>query len=270
MDLYYKLSTADMLIGGNQFFEGDPVLLYLRETAIPEINERHFGWQYASNILQRLFPIKGQEVVHYDLKADYRKVRTANAFDTYFFDAVSGKILHKDLRRLFDSSSKEASIDIAKELYNADQTSLLQYLQSRTIKVLGTKDKLERYLEVLLYLYHYSNRNASIESLFVSFWDTDIYDDIKNFEIFKTQNEYKKWFSAFIKRTILKYPVAIGGISLNFLELQEKERNITIFEKNELVAVILLCQRTYLNKWGEKDWKLEIAFQLSTIKLSNK
>lgn len=270
LDLYYKLSTADILIGGNQFFEGDPVLLYLKETAIPEINERHFGWQYASNILQRLFPIKGQEVVHYNLKADYRKVRTANAFDTYFFDAVSGKILHKDLRRLFDSSSKEASIDIAKELYNADQTSLLQYLQSRTIKVLGTKDKLERYLEVLLYLYHYSNRNASIESLFVSFWDTDIYDDIKNIDIFKNQNEYKKWFSAFIKRTILKYPVAIGGISLNFLELQEKERNITIFEKNELVAVILLCQRTYLNKWGEKDWKLEIAFQLSTIKLSNK
>lgn len=270
LDLYYKLSTADMLIGGNQFFDGDPVLLYLKETAISEINERHFGWQYASNILQRLFPIKGQEVVHYDLKADYRKVRTANAFDTYFFDAVSGKILHKDLRRLFDSSSKEASIDIAKELYNADQTSLLQYLQSRTIKVLGTKDKLERYLEVLLYLYHYSNRNASIESLFVSFWDTDIYDDIKNFEIFKTQNEYKKWFSAFIKRTILKYPVAIGGISLNFLELQEKERNITIFEKNELVAVILLCQRTYLNKWGEKDWKLEIAFQLSIIKLSDR
>lgn len=132
------------------------------------------------------------------------------------------------------------------------------------------KDKLERYLEVLLYLYHYSNRNASIESLFVSFWDTDIYDDIKNFEIFKTQNEYKKWFSAFIKRTILKYPAAIGGISLDFLGLQEKERNITIFEKNELIAVILLCQRTYLNKWGEKDWKLEIAFQLSAIKLSDK
>lgn len=108
-------------------------------------------------------------MVHYDLKADYRKVRTTNAFDTYFFDAASGKILHKDLRRLFDSSSKEDSINIAKELYNADQTSLLQYLQSRTIKVLGTKDKLERYLEVLLYLYHYSNRNASIESLFVSF-----------------------------------------------------------------------------------------------------
>ena len=269
LDLYYKLSTADILIGGNQFLEGDPALLYLKETAISEINERHFGWQYASHILQKLFPVKGQEV-HYDLKADYRKVRTTNAFDTYFFDAASGKILHKDLRRLFDSSSKEASIDIAKELYNADQTSLLQYLQSRTIKVLGTKANLERYLEILLYLYHYSNRNASIESLFVSFWDTDIYDDIKNIDIFKNQNEYKKCFSAFIKRTILKYPVAIGGISLNFLELLEKERNITIFEKNELVAVILLCQRTYLNKWGEKGWKLEIAFQLSAIKLSDK
>ena len=269
LDLYYKLSTADILIGGNQFLEGDPDLLYLKETAIPEINARSLGWKDASYILQKLFPVKGQEI-HYDLKADYRKVRTTNAFDTYFFDAVSGKILHKDLRRLFDSSSKEDSINLAKKLYNANQTSLLQYLQSRTIKMLGTKDKLERYLEVLLYLYHYSNRNASIESLFVSFWDTDIYDDIKNFEIFKTQNEYKKWFSAFIKRTILKYPVAIGGISLNFLELQEKERNITIFEKNELIAVILLCQRTYLNKWGEKDWKLEIAFQLSAIKLSDK
>ena len=270
LDLYYKLSTADILIGGNQFLEGDPDLLYLKETAIPEINARSLGWKDASHILQKLFPVKGQEVVHYDLKADYRKVRTTNAFDTYFFDAASGKILHKDLRRLFDSSSKEDSINIAKELYNADQTSLLQYLQSRTIKVLGTKDKLERYLEVLLYLYHYSNRNASIESLFVSFWDTDIYDDIKNFEIFKTQNEYKKWFSAFIKRTILKYPVAIGGISLNFLELQEKERNITIFEKNELIDVTLLCQSTYLNKWGENDWNLEIAFQLSIIKLSDR
>lgn len=269
LDLYYKLSTADILIGGNQFLEGDPDLLYLKETAIPEINARSLGWKDASYILQKLFPVKGQEI-HYDLKADYRKVRTTNAFDTYFFDAVSGKILHKDLRRLFDSSSKEDSINLAKKLYNANQTSLLQYLQSRTIKMLGTKDKLERYLEVLLYLYHYSNRNASIESLFVSFWDTDIYDDIKNFEIFKTQNEYKKWFSAFIKRTILKYPVAIGGISLNFLELQEKERNITIFEKNELIAVILLCQRTYLNKWGEKNWKLEIAFRLSAIKLSDK
>lgn len=269
LDLYYKLSTADILIGGNQFLEGDPDLLYLKETAIPEINARSLGWKDASHILQKLFPIKGQEI-HYDLKADYRKVRTTNAFDTYFFDAASGKILHKDLRRLFDSSSKEDSINIAKELYNADQTSLLQYLQSRTIKVLGTKDKLERYLEVLLYLYHYSNRNASIESLFVSFWDTDIYDDIKNFEIFKTQNEYKKWFSAFIKRTILKYPVAIGGISLNFLELQEREKNTTIFEKNELIDVTLLCQSTYLNKWGENDWNLEIAFQLSIIKLSDR
>lgn len=269
LDLYYKLSTADMLIGGNQFLEGDPDLLYLKETAIPEINARSLGWKDASYILQKLFPVKGQEI-HYDLKADYRKVRTTNAFDTYFFDAVSGKILHKDLRRLFTCSSKEDSIDIAKGLYNTDQISLLQYLQSRTIKVLGNKDNLERYLEMLLYLYHYSNRNSSIESLFVSFWDSHIYNEIKNYEIFKTQNEYKKWFSVFIKRTILKYPVAIGGISLNFLELQEKERNITIFEKNELVAVILLCQRTYLNKWGEKDWKLEIAFQLSTIKLSNK
>lgn len=269
LDLYYKLSTADILIGGNQFLEGDPALLYLKETAISEINERLLGWKDASHILQKLFPVKGQEV-HYDLKADYRKVRTTNAFDAYFFDAVSGKILHKDLRRLFDSSSNENSINIAKELYNADQISLLQYLQSRTIKVLGTKSQLERYLEILLYLYHYSNRNASIESLFVSFWDTDIYDDIKNFEIFKTQNEYKKWFSAFIKRTIFKYPVAIGGISLNFLELQEKEKNITIFEKDELVAVILLCQSTYLNKWGENDWNLEIAFQLSIIKLSDR
>lgn len=269
LDLYYKLSTADMLIGGNQFLEGDPELLYLKDTTIPEINARHFGWQYASNILQRLFPIKGQKV-HYDLRADYRKVRTANAFDTYFFDAVSGKILHKDLRRLFDSSSNENSINIAKELYNADQTSLLQYLQSRTIKVLGTKANLERYLEILLYLYHYNNKKSSIEYLFVSFWDTDIYDDIKNIDIFKKQNDYKKWILAFIKRAILKYPVAIGGISLNFLELQEKEMNRTIFDKNELISVILLCQRTYLNKWGENDWNIEIAFQLSIIKLSDR
>lgn len=269
LDLYYKLSTADILIGGNQFLEGDPALLYLKETAISEINERLLGWKDASHILQKLFPVKGQEV-HYDLKADYHKVRTTNAFDAYFFDAVSGKILHKDLRRLFDSSSNENSINIAKELYNADQISLLQYLQSRTIKVLGTKVNLEHYLEILLYLYHYSNRNASIESLFVSFWDTDIYDDIKNIDIFKKQNDYKKWFSSFIERAILKYPAAIGGISLNFLELQEKERNITIFEKNELIDVILLCQSTYLNKWGENDWNLEIAFQLSIIKLSDR
>lgn len=99
LDLYYKLSTADILIGGNQFLEGDPDLLYLKETAIPEINARSLGWKDASHILQKLFPIKGQEI-HYDLKADYRKVRTTNAFDTYFFDAASGKILHKDLRRL--------------------------------------------------------------------------------------------------------------------------------------------------------------------------
>lgn len=269
LDLYYKLSTADILIGGNQFLEGDPALLYLKETAISEINEKLLGWKDASHILQKLFPIKGQEV-HYDLKADYRKVRTTNAFDAYFFDAVSGKILHKDLRRLFDSSSNENSINIAKELYNVDQISLLQYLQSRTIKVLGTKANLERYLEILLYLYHYSNKKSSIEYLFMSFWDTDIYDDIKNIDIFRKQNDYKKWFSSFIERAILKYPVAIGGIYLNFLELQEKEKNTTIFEKNELIDVTLLCQSTYLNKWGENDWNLEIAFQLSIIKLSDR
>lgn len=269
LDLYYKLSTADILIGGNQFLEGDPALLYLKETAISEINERLLGWKDTSHILQKLFPVKGQEV-HYDLKADYRKVRTTNAFDAYFFDAVSGKILHKDLRRLFDSSSNENSINIAKELYNVDQISLLQYLQSRTIKVLGTKANLERYLEILLYLYHYSNKKSSIEYLFMSFWDTDIYDDIKNIDIFRKQNDYKKWFSSFIERAILKYPVAIGGISLNFLELQEKEKNTTIFEKNELIDVTLLCQSTYLNKWGENDWNLEIAFQLSIIKLSDR
>lgn len=269
LDLYYKLSTADILIGGNQFLEGDPALLYLKEAAISEINERLLGWKDASHILQKLFPVKGQEV-HYDLKADYRKVRTTNAFDAYFFDAVSGKILHKDLRRLFDSSSNENSINIAKELYNVDQISLLQYLQSRTIKVLGTKANLERYLEILLYLYHYSNKKSSIEYLFMSFWDTDIYDDIKNIDIFRKQNDYKKWFSSFIERAILKYPVAIGGISLNFLELQEKEKNTTIFEKNELIDVTLLCQSTYLNKWGENDWNLEIAFQLSIIKQSDR
>ena len=65
LDLYYKLSTADILIGGNQFLEGDPALLYLKETAISEINERLLGWKDASHILQKLFPVKGQEV-HYE------------------------------------------------------------------------------------------------------------------------------------------------------------------------------------------------------------
>lgn len=269
LDLYYQLSTADILIAGNHFLEGDTQLLYLKENAINEIEERTNGWKNSSEILQKLFPVQNQKE-HYNMGTDYRKIRTINAFDDYFFDAFSGKLYHKNLRSLFTCSSEEEAICKAKEMFNLDRTSLVQYLQSRSVKVLSTKANIERYLEILMYLYKYSQRDSSLETLFFYFGEMEAYKELEKEKLFRTKNEYKKWHSAFIKQRVSMFPVEIGGLSLTFLKIREEHNNFSIYEQSELVAMALLCQTSYIQKWGEKDWDIRIAFQLSDIKVSKK
>lgn len=263
LDLYYQLSTADMLIAGKQFFEGDSQLLYLKNDALREIEGRPYGWKEASQVLALLFP-REKEEVHYNLENDYRKIRSTNAFDTYFFDAYSGKLYHKDLRELFLFVSEELAIKKTKEMFDNDQTSLVLYLQSRTVKILGTKNNLERYLQILLFLSHYSNRDLSIESLFCEFWRIDVFKDLVKENLFSNKNEYQEWFLSFICAKINMYPVEIGGVCMLFL--MDDDDNNVILKRKELVSTTLSCQSAYFNKWEEDNWNIVIAFQLSAIR----
>lgn len=263
LDLYYQLSTADMLVAGKQFLEGDSQLLYLKNDAIRDINNRPLGWKDASEVLALLFP-REKEEVHYNLENDYRRIRSTNAFDSYFFDAYSGKLYHKDLRELFLCVSEEHAIKKAKEMFDKDQASLFLYLQSRTVKILGTINNLERYLQILLFIDYYSNRNLSIEFLLCDFWRFDVFKDLVKEKIFSKRIEYQEWFLSFIREKTCMYPVEIGGVCMLFLK--DDDDNNSILKREELVSTTLLCQSAYFKQWEEENWNIVIAFQLSAIK----
>ena len=263
LDLYYQLSTADMLVAGKQFLEGDPQLLYLRNDAIREIDERPLGWKDASEVLALLFP-REKEEVHYNLENDYRKIRSANAFDSYFFDAYSGKLYHKDLRELFLCPSDEQVINKVKEMFDIDQASLVLYLQSRTVKILGTKENLKRYILILLFLDHYCQRNLSIESLLCDFWRFDVFKDLVKEKIFSKKIEYQEWLLSFIREKTSMYPVEIGCVCMLFI--WDDDDNNSILKREELINTTLLCQSAYFKQWEEDNWSIVIAFQLSAIK----
>lgn len=262
LDLYYQLSTADMLVVEKQFLEGDSQLLYLKNDAIREIDERPLGWKDASEVLSLLFP-REKEEIHYNLENDYRRIRSTNAFDSYFFDAYSGKLYHKDLRELFLCPSEELVINKVKDMFDIDQASLVLYLQSRTVKLLGTKENLERYLFILLFIDHYGHRNLSIESLLCDFWGFNVFKDLVKEKIFSKKIEYQEWFLSFIREKTSMYPVEIGGVCMLFLK---DDDNNSILKREELVSTTLLCQSAYFKKCEEDNWNIVIAFQLSSIK----
>ena len=86
LDVYYRLSAGELMISGDQFLEGDKQMFYLQDEAIEDIGKRIHGWMHTVEILKILFPLKSNPI-HYDLENDYRRIRSINAFDYYFYDA---------------------------------------------------------------------------------------------------------------------------------------------------------------------------------------
>lgn len=268
LEVYYMLSAGELMISGEQFLEGDKQMLYLQDEAIKDLEKREHGWVHTVEILKVLFPLKSNPI-HYDLENDYRRIRSINAFDYYFYDEYKGKLYYNDLRKLFVLPENEA-VQSAKTMFNTDQDSLILYLQSRSIKRLITKQNLKRLIVLLVDLNNYTKRMLSIDAAFGRYWGQEFLKESLNEKMFASKIECKKWLLAIFKRYIAKYPIEIGGAAVSFLKEIDEHPGSLIFTKDELITIALLGQRSYFNQYGMNGWNIQIAFQLSDIKSSEK
>lgn len=266
IDAYYMLSEGDLVIRGGM--HGSQDVLYLRTNAEKRLDDRTDKWEDTLKILKELFPMEGSDG-SYNLESDYRRIRMLNAFDMYFFDMLKGKLYHKDLSKLIANETEDDAIQLLTSMYEQDASSVVEYLRSRSMERLGTKDMLLRCMALLLALDHISRRNINVEVSFAWFLGLEAQKDAISAGIVKDPDEYRQLISDFIKEHTPTYTIELGGMILQFVDafVQHPSERL-LFKREEYVAMALWAQRCYLNKFGEKDWSLPYAFQLSNIKQS--
>ena len=157
-------------------------------------------------ILKELFPMEGSDG-SYNLESDYRRIRMLNAFDMYFFDMLKGKLYHKDLSKLIANETEDDAIQLLTSMYEQDASSVVEYLRSRSMERLGTKDMLLRCMALLLALDHISRRNINVEVSFAWFLGLEAQKDAISAGIVKDPDEYRQLISDFIKEHTPTYTI---------------------------------------------------------------
>lgn len=266
IEAYYMLSEADLVTRGNFISSGSESVVYQKNDMESLLANRLNAWDGTIDLLNRLFP-KQESKETYDLDKDYKKIMMVNSFDLYFYDEMVGRLYHKDLSRLFVEDDEQVAIGKLREMVARDEKSVEEYLRSRSMRRLATQNALIREFYLLMELYKL-RRNINNQSSLVWLMNNEAAKEAVEHGVVNEKEEYQNIIHDLLKELISDYAIEIGGLLLLHIEeYQRRDTSELLLSRNQYVELAIWCQRTYFTKFGEEDWNLNYALELSDIKI---
>lgn len=134
--------------------------LYKKEyimTNIMKANNRYFLKSELKANSKEILEVLFSEASKYTL----RSINNETAFDIYFHESVYGGLTIKDMSSVFQTSLNEAQAFIDSSASEGKLKDLISFLDSRNILTFASKNILERFLDLLVYI-NCKNYDASV------------------------------------------------------------------------------------------------------------
>lgn len=202
--------------------------------------------------LTKNLEIKSREILELLLGKDrpysYRYINNITTFEIYFHEVCYGHLTNKEMNTmLYDDWEyvKKNINDISSKSYAQD---ILDYLDSRNILTFNTREHLERFLDILFYIYSNDKFDKTVPYFKILLF---IYTENKD-QIIKSYNypedEYKKLIAKKLQGEYPNYPFSLTRrIIMGIINQQFKEE--IIFTQDNLLNIA----QTALNDLIEHD-----------------
>ena len=194
----------------------------------------------------------------------YNRICRAESFDNYFHDWIAGKIYSEDMDEMMTAKTMakgEEFCDIHMRT-ESGRRSIIEYLCMHDERWIGYKERLVRYLEVLIYAY------AKIGGLELDRQLSNMLhvSQVEKFDGIISMEEYDASVKEAIDRMMVGNSLAIGLFIRNRLHVrysQENHLDDVLLESLEYDESVLRCaQVQYEDKNWDLNWDAKNAIHL--------
>lgn len=166
----------------------------------------------------------------------YRSINRKTAFEIYFHEVCYGHLTNKEMNRMFHEDWVSVKRNIDSTITKNCSQDILDFLNSRNILTFYTRGHLERFLDILFYIYSNDKFDKTVPYFKILLF---IYTENKN-QILKsynyTEDEYKELITKKLQGEYPNYPFSLTrGIIMEIINQQFNEG--IIFDHKDLLKI---------------------------------
>ena len=197
----------------------------------------------------------------------YKRLRRAESFDLYFYDRYSYKIYYKDIAPIFEEKEDDTAIDYFDKLMSQENnwSMVEEYLCYRGLDWITNKELLRRYIKLIIFAYHKTDRNLNYYASFVRLFFKYSEKEFIELKAVKKSEEYSELLYLCLDEMIKTCHVSIGAMLVSLLDEFRKntERpNECVLKDKQYTDMALKALKAYTD---QADFDPFISMQLAAI-----
>lgn len=217
-------------------------------------------------IVKKLFPTQSGSPSE---ENGYKRLRRAESFDLYFYDRYSYKIYYRDIAPIFEEKDEDRALTYFDKLMNqkTNWSMVEEYLRYRGLDWITNRDLLRRYIKLIIFAYHKTDRNLNYYASFVRLFFKYSEKEFLDIKVVNTPDEYSELLYHCLDEMITTCHISIGVMLISILDEFRKNTarpSECVLKDNQYTELSLKALKAYTD---QADVEIDpfISMQLSVI-----
>lgn len=261
----YNAIVNCLFVRRGGFMSGSETTMYLvqgYENMLKELGAN----ENIITIVKELFPTQDENPSE---ENGYKRLRRAESFDLYFYDRYSYKIYYKDIAPIFEEKEDDKALAYLDKLMsqNNNWRMVEEYLRYRGLDWITNKDLLRRYIKLIIFAYHKTDRNLNYYASFVRLFFKYSEKEFIKLKAVEKSEQYSELLYDCLDEMTKTCNVSIGAMLVSILDEFRKntERpSECVLKDNQYTDLALKALKVYTE---QTDVVIDpfISMQLSVI-----
>ena len=217
-------------------------------------------------IVKKIFPTQGGSPSE---ENSYKRLRRAESFDLYFYDRYSYKIYYRDMAPIFEEKEDDRALVYFDKLMRqkTNWNMVEEYLRYRGLDWITNRDLLRRYIKLIIFAYHKTDRNLNYYASFVRLFFKYSEKEFLDIKVVNTPDEYSELLYHCLDEMITTCHISIGVMLISILDEFRKNTarpSECVLKDNQYTELSLKALKAYTD---QADVEIDpfISMQLSVI-----
>ena len=217
-------------------------------------------------IVKKLFPTQSGSPSE---ENGYKRLRRAETFDLYFYDRYSYKIYYRDIAPIFEEKDEDRALTYFDKLMNqkTNWSMVEEYLRYRGLDWITNRNLLRRYIKLIVFAYHKTDRNLNYYASFVSLFFKYSEKEFLDIKVVNTPDEYSELLYHCLDEMITTCHISIGAMLISILDEFRKNTarpSECVLKDNLYTELSLKALKAYTDQ-ADVETDPFISMQLSVI-----
>lgn len=218
------------------------------------------------SIIKSMFPTQDGNLSE---ENGYKRLKRAESFDLYFYDRYSYKIYYKDIAPIFEEKEDDKALAYLGKLMSqkTNWSMVEEYLRYRGLAWITNRDLLRRYIKLIIFTYHKTDRNLNYYASFVRLFFKYSEEEFIKLKAVENSEQYSGLLYDCLDEMTKTCYVSTGAMLVSILDEFRKntERpSECVLKDNQYTDLALKALKAYTEQ-ADAEIDPFISMQLSVI-----